>query len=357
MCFDYRSLSGTSQPVPRSLLLKKASFRFDEGFGQHKISEAWSVAFAPDDSFVAWSCGSRYIAVVPWRRAEKEWVFSRKVPSFLTGQKLIDVGYATWSVAIGYAASAEGLLPIGIRRRRRDRCQSGNMILAAGLENGNIRIYNVSSGELLIELLDHSDSIRGLSFSPGNCSILLSCSRDSTLKLWDMADQGNMFQTLKGHVQHTEVLCCAWSHSGKYIASGGTDKQLIIWTDENWTSTTRLNGHQHWVTGCEFSADDGFLASCSYDTSLVLWDYVSGEQLVVFWHEVPRPRTIFGYSVNDHYVKQCSTSPDCEHVATVCDDRLLRVWNTYCPEEPVISLEVENAVSVSFSNDGLFLAV
>jgi WD40 repeat protein len=64
-----------------------------------------------------------------------------------------------------------------------------NLFLAAGLANGKINIWNIDTRELILVLMDHRATVCGLAFSP--CSMqLASCSHDTTIKLWDLLDDG-----------------------------------------------------------------------------------------------------------------------------------------------------------------------
>jgi len=56
--------------------------------------------------------------------------------------------------------------------------------------------------------------------------MLVSSSRDATLKLWEAAT-GSMKLDLPGH--EDEVFAVDWAPSGGRVASGGKDTQTRIW--------------------------------------------------------------------------------------------------------------------------------
>ena len=79
-------------------------------------------------------------------------------------------------------------------------------------------------GTLMLELVDHRDVIRDLKFAPDESIRLLSASRDGTLKLWELEDDGNMSKTLKGNSGW--VYTCAWSPDAKIVCSAGERKSV-----------------------------------------------------------------------------------------------------------------------------------
>jgi ribosome assembly protein 4 len=56
--------------------------------------------------------------------------------------------------------------------------------------------------------------------------MLVSGSKDSTLKVWDVEKRKMMFD-LPGHSD--EVYCLKWSPDGLRVASGSKDKMMRIW--------------------------------------------------------------------------------------------------------------------------------
>lgn len=46
------------------------------------------------------------------------------------------------------------------------------------------------TGKLLLNLMDHTDIVRDLTFAPDGSLMLVSASRDKTLRVWDLKDDG-----------------------------------------------------------------------------------------------------------------------------------------------------------------------
>lgn len=87
------------------------------------------------------------------------------------------------------------------------------------------------------------------------------------------------------------VNCVRWSNSGKYFASGGDDKLIMIWSFakypqgnnavfsskgkvnvETWRCTSTLRGHSGDVLDMAWSPQDVWLATASVDNTIIIWD-------------------------------------------------------------------------------------
>jgi len=107
---------------------------------------------------------------------------------------------AVWSLAFGKRIiKSESIL---LKRRRSSlpvNCRydlTKNLFLAAGLADGKINIWNIDTGELTLILTDHKLTVCGLQFTT-NTMQLASCSHDTTIKLWDLLDDGNKISIKK----------------------------------------------------------------------------------------------------------------------------------------------------------------
>ncbi|KFU86123.1 WD repeat and SOCS box-containing protein 2, partial [Chaetura pelagica] len=98
------------------------------------------------------------------------------------------------------------------------------LILATGLNDGHIKVWEVQTGHLLFSLVGHQDVVRDLSFAPNGSLILVSASRDRTLRVWDLSRDGRQVQVLSGHVQW--VYCCSISPDCSMLCSAAGEKSV-----------------------------------------------------------------------------------------------------------------------------------
>lgn len=61
------------------------------------------------------------------------------------------------------------------------------------------------------------------------------------------------------------------SFDDKYIISGGEDNNVILWDFET-GEMTKYEGHNWYVTGVEFTSDNNFAVSCSWDDTIRIWN-------------------------------------------------------------------------------------
>ena len=192
-------------------------------------------------------------------------------------------------------------------------------LLAVGLASGKIRIYDGSSTQFLLYLFDHTDKVNCLKFARNGSLQLASGSKDQTIKLWNMWDDGNMYKTLKGHAG--AVRSCDWSPTASLLCSAGDNRQAYIWDAEKFVIKHTLKGHLHNVTTCEFSPDGALVATASYDTKVFLWDAYSGVLIRQLCHIYPPPRLIYASGDNGAFVRSLSFSKNGDHLVTICDDK------------------------------------
>ncbi|XP_041455463.1 WD repeat and SOCS box-containing protein 1-like isoform X1 [Lytechinus variegatus] len=327
--------------------------------------ETWDVAFAPDHSYFAWSCGNRIVKLIPWDK-ENHNIYSDNDQNNnandhsvnrTTQRNVITITCKdlVWSLTFGTSVPDKKSRRCSLSYRLFGFPEKldNAVILAIGLKNGQIKTYNVRSGEHVL-LVDHRSVVRDIKFNPDGSLFLVSASHDGTLKVWDMKDDGNMVVTLKGHPK--AVYGCAISPDSSMLASVGEQRSVIVWDFNKYKLLRRLHGHHNMVMSCEFSADGAILATASYDTRVILWDPHTGQTLIQFSHVYPALSPMFAGGSNDHYVRDISFSPSGLHFASVCDDNLLRVWSISNNKKPILVSSIHEPLSCAFNPDGTVLA-
>lgn len=108
----------------------------------------------------------------------------------------------------------------------------------------------------------------------------------------------------------------AFSPDGKRVAAaGGSDNQAHVWTVAGGKKSVSLSGHRATVMSVAFSPDGKWLATSSSDQTVKVWDAGTGKELA----------TLRGHTKP---VRRVSFSPDSRHIASAGEDGLVMIWNS-----------------------------
>jgi len=102
-------------------------------------------------------------------------------------------------------------------------------ILAAGGTKSIIKILDLIGKQEYMSLIGHRNEIYDLKFHPKQSNILLSASKDYSVRIWNVRN-GLQIAILAGPKGHSaEVLAVDWHLSGDYLVSSSIDNTVKIW--------------------------------------------------------------------------------------------------------------------------------
>ena len=106
--------------------------------------------------------------------------------------------------------------------------------------DGAIKIFDVKKGKSILETQSGSSArVGALSW---NNNLLSWSSDDNSITNRDVrCPQGASDFIFRGH--SAEVCGLKWSHDGSYLASGGNDNRLFVWSLKKRAEVARLTGH------------------------------------------------------------------------------------------------------------------
>ncbi|KAI8911558.1 WD40-repeat-containing domain protein [Gorgonomyces haynaldii] len=149
-------------------------------------------------------------------------------------------------------------------------------MLASGTVDGNIKVWNLARG-CSFTLSGHSDWVNKVKIMPCH-ERLISCSDDTTMRLWDIATQ-SVLRVFSGHNGPVQALQFKDGHSDqeRRLITGSLDNTVKIWNLGTGECEKTLFGHEQgvWCIG----ADSLRIISGSHDKTVKVWDMCSGNLL------------------------------------------------------------------------------
>lgn len=215
--------------------------------------------------------------------------------------------------------------------------------LASGSEDFTIKIWDWELGELERTVKGHTKAVLDVDYGgPRGGTLLASCSSDLTIKLWDPSDEYKNIRTLPGHDHSVSAVrfipsgAAGSPSSGNLLVSASRDKSLRIWDVSTGYCVKTIRGHADWVRDVSPSFDGRFLLSAGNDQTARIWDASSGEpKATLLGHEhvveccVFAPPTSYGYLATLAGLKKPPpASSSAEFVATGSRDKSIRIWDS-----------------------------
>ncbi|GAW80734.1 pre-mRNA-processing factor 19 [Plasmodium gonderi] len=143
------------------------------------------------------------------------------------------------------------------------------MMIGTASDDSNIHIYDIKSQEYKASLTGHADVVNCISFSE-NGYYLASCSKDNTVKLWDLR-KAQCFQTIDVDQAPKFI---DFDYSGKYLSLAvANDIQIYNFETKTQAShITTLSSHTDTVTHTCFGSRTAYLLSSSMDKTIKVWN-------------------------------------------------------------------------------------
>lgn len=145
--------------------------------------------------------------------------------------------------------------------------------LMTGTYDGNVKVWDVETGEIIRVLDGHVRAVSCLKFDD---SKLVTGSWDSSVRIWNYRT-GECVCTFRGH--EAKVLCL--DCDGNLIASGAADNNIKIWNFDTQSCFT-LRGHREWVNCVKLHTASKTLYSASEDVTVRMWDLNTKQCIKVF---------------------------------------------------------------------------
>jgi WD40 repeat protein/signal transduction histidine kinase/CheY-like chemotaxis protein len=176
-----------------------------------------------------------------------------------------------------------------------------------------VEIVNTKTGETLSVLDDLGSKVTDLAFHPDGTQLAIGF-LDGGLRMWDW-EKGSQRQSRD---KSSAVTCLAFSPDGDYLAVGRESglKRVAVYPSQSLEAPVVGRGHTQRVSDVAFHPEGGWIATSSWDQSVVIWNWETDDRI-----EMPK------FSMTR--LTGVGFSADGKHLAIAAADDTVNVLNTH----------------------------
>lgn len=186
------------------------------------------------------------------------------------------------------AFELQGSQTVGERHISMTRISPNGEMVAVGNWGGQVKLVEIPYLNETKSFRGHTNKISGLSWFPGamipekgvspDSVNLASGGAEGLVNLWSL-NQDTPLSTLQGHSQR--VCRIEFHPSGRFIASASEDTSWRLWDVETTAEVLLQEGHSRGVYAISFNTDGSLLASGGLDSIGRIWDLRSGRTVMI----------------------------------------------------------------------------
>jgi WD40 repeat protein len=252
--------------------------------------------------------------------------------------------------------------------------QDGRYVLA-GDDANTAKLWDVQSGQELLELSGHTDAVTEVHISP-NGKHLLTASLDGSIRMWDAATSEEIYRIEADPI----IRWLAYSHDGKTLFTISEDNKIREWDAESGKEIRIFMTPSDEVERIYLSPDDKYLLT--FSNTATLWDINTDQKIGVFPFDAGFPVADATFSADGNFLLTGSRdgnaylwdvktgsevqkfighsgpvftakfSPDTKYVLTGGGDRTMRVWDIETGQELGRFTFVALVIDIEVSADG-----
>ena len=183
-----------------------------------------------------------------------------------------------------------------------------------GADDLFIRVYNYNTMDKVKQWEAHTDYVRCVAPHP-TLPLLLSCSDDMLIKLWDWDRGWQCTQIFEGHSHYVMQVAFNPKDTNTF-ASASLDRTVKVWSLGSPVPNFTLEGHERGVNAIDYytGGDRPYLASGADDSAVKIWDYQTKACI----------QTLEGHS---HNISAVAFHPELPLILTGSEDGTVKLWH------------------------------
>ncbi|WP_151088293.1 WD40 repeat domain-containing protein [Hymenobacter baengnokdamensis] len=190
------------------------------------------------------------------------------------------LGDGTLAVLRGSDFRLEHLLRLSAKSLRCLALHEGRHELAVGSSDWKVYVLDLDSLQIKNSLSEATNSVFTLTYTPDGRH-LLAAGRDAHLRRYDTTQDYALADSIVAHMYAINHL--AFSGDGRYLASCSLDKSIKLWDPASLAllrvlDRARTAGHGTSVNKLVWPGNPHRLVSCSDDRSLAVWQVAVGSE-------------------------------------------------------------------------------
>jgi WD40 repeat protein len=262
------------------------------------------------------------------------------------GKQILTTANGEGPIRVWDATTGKVLLILGDREHGVSMAQyspDGTQFVTPG-HDGIAQLWNSKTGKELMILRGHDQDIRIVQFSPNGKQLVTvgyDATFEATLRVWNTTT-GEEVAVLRGHER--TINSVQYSPDGMQVVTASDDGTARVWDLATFQELAILRGHGSMVHSAWYSPDGQQIVTASQDKTARVWDVASGKEILIL-------------RGHEDVVHNARYSPNAKQIVTASEDHTARVWDATTGEELAVLRGHETGVfDAQYSPDGKQIA-